>query len=74
MFHSVTYLVLLLITPTSTIAQEDTSSSMERIIGGKDVPFGRYPWFAKARMGNDWGGMFIVALLCVFSLFLCASW
>jgi len=63
MFCAVTYLVFLIIVTTSIIAQGDststTSISMERIIGGTDVPFGRYPWFAKARRGTDWGGMFV---------------
>lgn len=63
------YLVFFII--KSTIAQTaavdapDTTTSNGggiegRIIGGTDVPFGTYPWFAKARRGTDWGGTLLL--------------
>jgi predicted Na+-dependent transporter len=84
MNHPVIFLVFLLLTAASTIAQDDITSTVSnggspaaaaaaavgRIIGGNDVPFGTYPWFAKARMGNDWGGMFISVVLLQHLFFL----
>eukprot|EP00557_Chaetoceros_sp_GSL56_P013945 CAMPEP_0176484408 /NCGR_PEP_ID=MMETSP0200_2-20121128/4438_1 /TAXON_ID=947934 /ORGANISM="Chaetoceros sp., Strain GSL56" /LENGTH=518 /DNA_ID=CAMNT_0017880879 /DNA_START=71 /DNA_END=1627 /DNA_ORIENTATION=+ len=55
MNSAVPFLAFLIVT-TSTVAQGDTFSPEGRIIGGTDVPFGTYPWFAKARIGDDWGG------------------
>lgn len=83
MNHPVIFLVFLLLTAASTIAQDDITSTLStsggspagaapvgRIIGGNDVPFGTYPWFAKARMGNDWGGMFMTVVLLQHLFFL----
>jgi hypothetical protein len=74
MFCAVTFLVFFLIT-TSTIAQDVTTVGSgggspvkrlptARIVGGTDVPFGTYPWFAKAMKGDDdWAGKFISVTL-----------
>ena len=71
MFCAVTYLVFFVVT-TSTIAQDVTTVgsvggsrlATARIIGGTDVPFGTYPWFAKAMQGDDdWARKFISVTL-----------
>jgi hypothetical protein len=66
MYRSV-YLLLLFI--TTIHAQEDKTTAGAvldegKIIGGSDAPFGKYPWFAKARNGNgSWGGKFFARFL-----------
>lgn len=61
MMHRSVYFLLLLI--ANIHAQEDATAVLldeGKIIGGTDVPFGKYPWFAKALVGNSWGGELVV--------------
>jgi secreted trypsin-like serine protease len=63
MMRIVTNLVFLIIISSNTKAQEDALEG--RIIGGTDVPFGTYPWFAKARKGSDWGGTLVDTVVVI---------
>jgi len=61
MYHSLCLLSLFLVKlhAEDSVRRVDETildGSSSRIIGGTDVPFGKYPWFAKARIGSGWGG------------------
>jgi hypothetical protein len=70
MIRVAAYFVFFFIIKSTPIAQTaaadapDTTSNgggiEGRIIGGTDVPFGTYPWFAKARRGTEWGGTLLL--------------
>jgi hypothetical protein len=59
--HRSVYLLLLLI--ANIRAEEDATSVLldeGKIIGGTDVPLGKYPWFAKASDGDRWEGELVL--------------
>ena len=46
-------------------ANYNEDGGVERIINGEEVPLYEYPWFAKARRGESWGGMYIDSFVVV---------